>query len=81
MLLVLPKVPSFWAGIGYLVLFGIGTMLSMAAITLVLGIPFAVAGGFNRLSRVVSGVAGGASMVFGVALMSDIALGTTLIPF
>jgi hypothetical protein len=81
MLLVLPKVPSFLVGIGYLVLFGVGTMLSMAAITLVLGIPFAITGGFDRLNRVVSGVAGAASMVFGVALISDIALGTTLMPF
>ena len=39
MLLVLPKVSSFWVGIGYLLLFGVGTMLSMAAITLVLEYP------------------------------------------
>lgn len=81
MLLVLPKVSSFWVGIGYLLLFGVGTMLSMAAITLVLGIPFAITGGFNRLSRIVTGAAGGASMLFGIALMSDIALGTAIIPF
>ena len=81
MLLILPRVSSFWVGIGYLVLFGVGTMLSMAAVTLLLGIPFAVTGGFNRLSQVVSGVAGGASVLFGVGLMSDIALGTSLIPF
>ena len=81
MLLVLPKVPSFWVGTGYLGLFGVGTMLSMAAITLVLGIPFAITGGFNRLNRVVSGFAGGASMIFGAGLMSDIALGTALVPF
>jgi cytochrome c biogenesis protein CcdA len=81
MLLVLPKVPSFWVGTGYLGLFGVGTILSMAAVTLILGIPFAITGGFNRLNQVVSGAAGGASMIFGAGLMSDIALGTTLVPF
>ena len=81
MLLILPQVSSFMVGIGYLVLFGVGTMLSMAAITLVLGIPFAVTGGFTRLNQVVSGTAGGASMLLGAALMSDIALGTAIVPF
>ena len=81
MLLLLPKVPSLLAGIGYLVLFGIGTMLSMAAITLALGIPFAITGGFSRVNRVVAGVSGAASMVIGAGLMFDITLGTTLVPF
>ncbi len=81
MLLLLPKISSFWVGIGYLLLFGVGTMLSMGAITLFLGIPFAISGGFERVNRAVAGVAGTASLAFGVALMSDIALGTTLLPF
>ena len=37
MLLLLPTLSSFWVGLGYLVLFGVGTMLSMAAITVLLG--------------------------------------------
>ena len=81
MLVLLPTLSSFWVGIGYLLLFGVGTMLSMAAITLLLGVPFALAGSFQRASRAVSGVAGAASVVLGGALMSDIALGTALIPF
>ena len=81
MLLLLPKISSFWVGVGYLVLFGVGTMLSMAAVTLILGVPFAVTGGFQRVNRAVSSVAGGASIAFGAALMSDIALGTAIIPF
>ena len=81
MLLLLPTLPSFWVGLGYLVLFGIGTMLSMAAITVLLGVPFALAGGFGFVRRAVSSVAGAASVVFGAALMSDIALGTALVPF
>ena len=81
MLVLLPQLSSFWVGIGYLLLFGTGTMLSMAAITLVLGVPFAASGNFERLSYTVAGVAGGASVLFGGALMSDIVLDTALVPF
>lgn len=81
MLVLLPTLSSFWVGIGYLLLFGLGTMLSMATITLVLGVPFALSGGYQRANGAVSCVAGTASVLFGFALMSDLALGTTLIPF
>ena len=81
MLVLLPTLSSFWAGIGYLVLFGLGTVLSMGAITLVLGVPFAISGSFQRLNRAISGAAGVASVMFGLALMSDIFLETALIPF
>ena len=81
MLVLLPTLPSFWAGIGYLALFGVGTMVSMAMVTLLLGVPFAITGSFERVNSAVAGVAGTASAVFGVALMSDILLGTGLIPF
>lgn len=81
MLVLLQTLPSFWAGVGYLILFGVGTVLSMGVITLLLGVPFALVRNVNRASRAVSGVAGLASVLFGAALMSDIALGTTLVPF
>lgn len=81
MLALLPTLSSFWVGLGYLVLFGVGTVLSMAVITILLGVPFAMAGSFATARHVVSGVAGFASVLFGAALMSDIALGTALIPF
>ncbi len=81
MLVLLPILSSFWVGIGYLLLFGVGTMLSMAIITLVLGVPFALSGGYQRVNGAVSRVAGTASLLFGFALMSDLALDTALIPF
>jgi high-affinity nickel permease len=81
MLVLLPQISSFSVGVGYLVLFGVGTMLSMSLITLALGVPFALSGQYERLNRGVAGVAGAASLLFGVALMSDLALGTTLLPF
>ena len=81
MLVLLPQIGSVWAGVGYLVLFGIGTMISMAMITVVLGVPFAVGGRFRGLDRAVARLAGAASLVFGFGLMADLALGTALLPF
>ena len=81
MLVLLPQITSFAVGFGYLLLFGVGTILSMAATTLVLGVPFAMSGRFQSLNRSIAGIAGAASVLFGGALMSDIALGTALVPF
>jgi sulfite exporter TauE/SafE len=81
MLVLLPEIDSAWVGIGYLVTFGIGTMASMALITLVIGAPFALTGRFKAMDGAVSSVAGVASVLFGAALMADLVLGTTLLPF
>jgi hypothetical protein len=80
MLVLLPQIDSAWVGVGYLVLFGVGTMVSMAMITVVLGIPFAMSGRFKVMDGAVASVAGGASLLFGAALMADLAFGTTLLP-
>jgi hypothetical protein len=70
MLVLIPQISSFAAGFGYLLLFGLGTMLSMAVITLLMGVPFALSSGFRRISQGVTGVAGMASIVFGALLVS-----------
>lgn len=81
MLLLLPQVESFWVGLGYIVLFGVGTMLSMAGITVALSVPFAYSARFKSANRLIAQVAGTASVLFGVALMSDLALGTHFLGF
>jgi len=81
MLVLLPEIELFWVGIVYLVLFGVGTMLSMATVTLVISIPFAMSGSFARVNRLVAGIAGLGSVTFGFALMVDIFLGISLVPF
>ena len=80
MLVLLPTLSSMWVGVGYLILFGVGTILSMSAITLALGVPFAATGGSQRLNRAVGVTAGVASAVIGVALMTDTMFGTSLLP-
>ncbi|MBI4311675.1 MAG: sulfite exporter TauE/SafE family protein [Chloroflexi bacterium] len=65
---------NFWIGIWYILLFGLGTIISMGVITLVLGVPFAITGQYQRINRMVAGVAGTASIGFGVFLMYDLAV-------
>ena len=67
-------VSSFMVGIFYIFLFGIGTVLSMGVITLLMGIPFSVSGRFERVNRMVAGVAGVASISFGIFLMYELAI-------
>ena len=81
MLVLLPEIDAFWVGLVYLVLFGIGTILSMGVITIVLGVPFALTSNARQSYRIVASVAGAASLLYGVALMTEIATGMTVIPF
>lgn len=80
MLLVLAgdQIKGIGAGLLYIALFGLGTILSMSAITLVMGIPFAVSGQYRRFNAVVAGVAGVASIAYGVFLMYELTLGEGL---
>ena len=81
MLVLLPKIDALWVGVGYLVLFGVGTVASMAIITIILGVPFTLTANAQRWQRVIASVAGAASILLGGALMVEIATGATLIPF
>ena len=81
MLILLPTTNSLFSGIMYIVMFGLGTIMSMSIITIILSIPFVLTGSHQRINNIINGTAGLASCIFGIALMSDIALGTTIIPF
>ena len=81
MLALLPTIDSFLTGVGYLVLFSVGTMMSMAVVTVVLAVPFVATGGNAMLNRTVGVVAGAMSAVIGVVVMSEIVLGVTIMPF
>ncbi len=67
-------VSSFWVGMWYIMLFGIGTILSMGLLTLLMGIPFAITGQIQRLNAAIARVAGTASIAFGVFLMYELAV-------
>ena len=67
-------VSSFWVGLWYIVLFGLGTVLSMSFLTLLMGIPFAITGQFQRVNAVIAGVAATASIALGMFLMYELAV-------
>ena len=67
-------VSSFVVGLFYILLFGLGTVISMGAITLLMGIPFSMSGRFERVNRAIAGVAGIASISFGLFLMYELAI-------
>ena len=77
MLLVLGsgQIANFGTGLLYIALFGVGTILSMSLLTLLMGIPFALSGQYQRLNVVVAVVAGVASVAYGIFLMYELTLG------
>ena len=72
-LMVLSVIRDPFAGVGYLLLFGLGTVAGMMLITLILSAPFALTAAslpaVNRHLRVAAGVV---SVVFGLFLIWDI---------
>jgi ABC-type nickel/cobalt efflux system permease component RcnA len=73
---ILAATPDFSAGIAFLVFFSIGTMISMAIMTILLSIPFVLSSGSNRVGNTVIAIAGLLSIALGLALGSDLSLGT-----
>ena len=67
-------VSSFWIGVWYILLFGFGTILSMGVLTLLIGIPFAVSGQFQRINTAIAGVAATLSIALGGLLMYKLAV-------
>jgi cytochrome c biogenesis protein CcdA len=72
--LVTDAVTSFWVGLFYIVLFGLGTVMSMGMLTVLMGIPFAISGQFQRINAAVASIAGTLSIAFGVFLMYELAI-------
>ena len=76
MLAILPTTPSVFTGILFLILFSVGTMLSMSIMTIILALPFRY--NFSeRFSNYIISSFGLLSIALGLALGSDIALGTS----
>tara|TARA_Y100000590_G_scaffold268319_2_gene301376 strand:- start:5279 stop:6058 length:780 start_codon:yes stop_codon:yes gene_type:complete len=76
LLAILPTTPDFISGFLFLLFFSIGTMISMALMTIILSLPFAFSSRSNSVGNVVISFAGLLSVVLGCALGSDIVIGT-----
>ena len=74
MLLVLANIRSAGAGLTYLLVFGLGTVVSMGLISIFISLPFSISGRMPRLNRVIQTAAGTFSIVFGLVLMYQIGI-------
>jgi high-affinity nickel-transport protein len=71
-LLALAAMPSSGAAFAYLLVFGLGTIGGMVAMSLGLGLPAAMASGRPRLARWVLGGSGVASITVGLLLLVEV---------
>jgi len=72
-LLVLASIESPIAGLAYILLFGLGSVLSMGIMTVIIGLPFVIsAGRLPNLNRTVQFAVGSLSILFGGFLMYQI---------
>ena len=69
MLVLLPQIESIWVGVGYLVMFGVGTCISMCAITIALSVPFALTANAKNFNTYIAFIAGLASTAFGCVII------------
>ena len=76
MLAILSTTPSLFSGILFLIFFSIGTMVSMAIFTMLISAPFAMSAKPGNIGNTVISLAGLLSILLGMALGADIALGT-----
>ena len=72
-LLVLASIESPIAGLAYILLFGLGSVLSMGIMTVIIGLPFVIsAGRLPNLNRTIQLAVGSLSILFGGFLMYQI---------
>ncbi len=74
MLLVLASLESRWLGVWYILLFGLGSVISMGLVTIFLAVPFSVSTRLPRLNRMVQYAAGVFGILFGLFFMYDAGL-------
>lgn len=69
MLLVLAGMESRWLGIWYILLFGLGSVISMGLVTIFVAVPFSTSTRLPRLNRIVQYAAGSFGILFGLFFM------------
>lgn len=74
MLLVLASMRSTWEGVMYILVFGLGSVVSMGIISILTSLPFSSSNGVPRLNRVLQVASGVFSIAFGLALMYQIGI-------
>tara|TARA_B100001750_G_scaffold247411_1_gene273070 strand:+ start:4355 stop:5140 length:786 start_codon:yes stop_codon:yes gene_type:complete len=78
---ILPTSPSFVSGLIFLFSFSLGTMISMAIMTVFLSFPVLIFSKSNYFSNLIMSIAASLSVLLGIGLMSDLGLGTNFTDF
>lgn len=74
LLLVLASLKSTWDGVIYILLFGLGSVVSMGLITIGISMPFALSSRLPRINDLIQALAGAVSIIFGFILMYRIGI-------
>ena len=80
MLAILPTTPNLSTGILFLLFFSVGTIISMSIMTIIMSIPFVFTES-NKFTSPIISIFGALSIGLGLALGSDIAMGTKFTEF
>jgi hypothetical protein len=72
LLLAAATLPSLAAGVGYALLFGLGSVIGMGIVTIALAVPFRAAKARPGLFRTLMGIAGALSIALGGLLLTEI---------
>lgn len=79
MLLVLASLNSTLTGVLYILIFGLGSVVSMGLISIFISLPFSVSSRLPRLNLLVQAAAGTFSIIFGVMLVYQTGIGQGLL--
>ena len=72
MLLVIPTIGSRTVGLIYILLFGVGSIVGMALMTLIVGLPFQLTAlRFSHFNQLLQGAAGLAGTVLGMWIVFE----------
>lgn len=72
MLLVLASLESTWAGVAYILLFGLGSVAAMGLLTIFLTVPFSLSAQLPGLNRLIQSAAATLGIIFGLLLMYQV---------
>lgn len=79
MLIALSAIDSPWTGILYIVLFGLGSIVSMGIMTIFLAVPFSTSARFPTFNRLIQMASGTFSIIFGFFVIYEIGIGEGLL--
>lgn len=71
-ILVLTTVQSTWQGLAFILIFGLGSIISMLIISSAIGLPFLMTKKFTRVNTAVQGLAGAISVLVGLLIVYNI---------